>query len=143
MAKESSNSGVLYIDPGFIDALFDLAIAEAEYGDLEAAGNDFKRVLAARPGDAKAKQHLGELLYMQGDRLSQSGKFSDACSTYQEALQYRVGDPELHATLAVALARSGRLAEARVQLRQALKIDAAFAPAKQALAALEREPSAR
>ena len=127
----------LEIDPKFTDARFDLASVEAESGQWEPAASDFKQVLAERPADSKARQHLGEVLFLWGDDLAKAGNFSQAALRYREALTYRSGDPELHMSLGVALARSGRLAEARPEFEAALRINPDFQPARQALAALQ------
>jgi mono/diheme cytochrome c family protein len=90
----------LQLDPKFTDARFDLASIEAESGQWEAAAHDFKQVLAERPGDAKASQHLGEVLFLWGDQFARANDFGKAASRYREALIYREGDPELQRSLA-------------------------------------------
>ena len=110
---------------------------EAE-GELwqEAAG-DFKRVLAERPGDTRAHQHLGGVLFLWGDQFSKAGQFEQAIVRYREALVYRASDAELHMSLGVALARAQRGAEAVSEFQAALRIDPNFQPARQALAQVQ------
>jgi Flp pilus assembly protein TadD len=123
----------LELDPKFTDARFDLASMEAEGGLWEEAANDFKRVLAERPGDARARQHLGEVLFLWGDQFAKAGQFEQAAARYRAALVYRAADAELHMSLGVALARLHRLAEAGSEFQAALKINPNFQPARQAL----------
>ncbi|HWE00293.1 MAG TPA: hypothetical protein VG345_14685, partial [Bryobacteraceae bacterium] len=63
----------LTLDASYTDARFDLASAEAANKEWPAAGADFKKVLAERPDDAKAARHLGEVLMLWGDSLSNAG----------------------------------------------------------------------
>jgi len=123
----------LELNPKFTDARFDLASVEAEGGLWQDAASNFKRVLAERPGDARAHQHLGEVLFLWGDQFSKAGEFEQAIARYREALVYRTTDAELHMSLGVALARGHRLAESVPEFQAALRIDPNFQPARQAL----------
>ena len=123
----------LELDPKFTDARFDLASVEAEGGLWQEAASDFKRVLAERPKDARAHQHLGEVLFLWGDQFSKAGQYEQAIARYREALNYRPSDAELHMSLGVALARAQRLAEAVPEFQAALRINPSFQPARQAL----------
>ncbi|HEY6988233.1 MAG TPA: tetratricopeptide repeat protein [Bryobacteraceae bacterium] len=123
----------LELNPKFTDARFDLASVEAEGGLWQEAASDFKRVLAERPRDARAHQHLGEVLFVWGDQFSKAGQFEQAIARYREALSYRPADAELHMSLGVALARAQRLAEAVPEFQAALRINPNFQPARQAL----------
>lgn len=129
----------LELDPNFVDARFDLASVDAQSGDLQSAAENFKRVLDARPGDAKSKQHLGEVLYLLGDKLAESGDLAAAEQQYKKALFYRPGDPQLHTSLGVVLARLGRLLEARPEFDVAVRLDPKYEPARKALDAINRE----
>ena len=123
----------LELNPKFTDARFDLASVEAEGGLWQDAASNFKRVLAERPGDVRAHQHLGEVLFLWGDQFSKAGEFEQAIVRYREALVYRATDAELHMSLGVALARGHRLAESVPEFQAALRIDPNFQPARQAL----------
>jgi Flp pilus assembly protein TadD len=112
---------------------------EAEGRNWEAAAADFKQVLVERPTDVKARQHLGEVLFLWGDQSAQANDFALAVRHYREALAYRPNDPELHLSLAGTLVRMGRIVEARPELEAALRIDPKFQPAQQALAELQRQ----
>jgi Flp pilus assembly protein TadD len=132
----------LELDPKFTDARYDLASAEAASGEWEPAVSEFKQVLAERPDDAKARQHLGEVLFTWGDELSNASNHEQAVLRYREALAYRPGDAELHTSLGVALARLGRLTEALPEIEAALRIDPNLEPAKKALAAIQAQVKA-
>jgi Flp pilus assembly protein TadD len=123
----------LELDPKFTDARYNLASAEAANRHWEAAARDFRQVLAERPEDPKARQHLGEVLFTWGDELADSGQDEQAALRYRDALLYRGADAELHANLGMVLARLGRVSEARSELEAALRIDPNLAPPKKAL----------
>ncbi len=133
----------LELDPQFTDARYDLASAEGASGQWEPAVSDFSQVLKERPEDAKAQQHLGEVLFTWGDELASAGHDEQAVERYREALAYRPDDAELRTRLGVALARLGRLHEARVELEAALRIDPNSEPAKKALAAVRAQATAK
>jgi tetratricopeptide (TPR) repeat protein len=129
----------LALDPKFTDARFDLASVEAEGGQWQEAAADFKQVLVERPDDARAHQHLGEVLFLWGDQFAKTGEFEQAAARYREALRYRAADAELHMSLGVALARLHRLAEAGSEFQAALRINPNFQPARQALAQVQKD----
>jgi Flp pilus assembly protein TadD len=127
----------LQLDPKFTDARYNLASVEAAGGRYQPAATDFKQVLAEDPGNAKARQHLGEVLLLWGDELADAGTFDQAVLRYRESLAYRPADAELHTSLGMALAKLARLSEARSEFETALRINPRFQPARQALAAIE------
>jgi tetratricopeptide (TPR) repeat protein len=123
----------LQLDPGFTDARFDLASAEAAAGKWEAAASDFREVLKVRPDDAKASEHLGQVLFLWGKSLADAGDDAGAAAKYQEALPFLPSNAELHGRLGVALGRTGRFAEAEKELETSLQLDPSLEPAKAAL----------
>lgn len=126
----------LNIDQHYTSARFGLASVEASSGHFEAAASDFKKVLAERPDDVKANQHLGEVLILWGDELANSdnsASLDNAIARYREALAYRPADADLHTTLGIVLARSHKFNEAEIQFQVALSIDPGYQPAKEAL----------
>jgi tetratricopeptide (TPR) repeat protein len=126
----------LSLDASYTDARFDLASAEAATKEWPAAAADFKQVLAERAEDAKAAQHLGEVLLLWADSLSNTGKHSEALEKYRAALQFRPGDATLHGKTGMELAQMARLDEAEAEFEIALKIDPNSQPAKQASSVL-------
>lgn len=133
----------LELDPKFTDARYDLASAEAATGQWESAASDFRLVLADRPDDAKARQHLGEVLFTWGDELARAGSPEPAAMHYREALAYRADDAELRTNLGVTLAQLGRFKEAQAELEAALRIDPNSEPARKALAAVQAQVQVR
>jgi tetratricopeptide (TPR) repeat protein len=127
----------LQLDPKFTDARYNLASVEASASQWETAATDFKQVIAEDPANAKAQQHLGEVLLLWGDELAESGKFDQAVVRYRESLVFRPTDAELHTSLGMALAKLSRLSEAKSEFEAALHIDPRFQPAQQALAAIQ------
>ncbi len=128
----------LVMNPKYTDARFDLASVEGENGKLEASASDFKEVLAERSDYPKAREHLGDVLFALGDQLAKSGANEQAVLRYREALEYRATDVELHTSLGAALARLGRMNEARTELEMAVHLNPNFEPAQKILAAIQR-----
>ena len=126
----------LEIDPAYTDARFNLASVEASSGALEAAATDFTQVLKERPDDARAAQHLGEVMFLWGDQLAKAGNDEQAVVKYRDAAARRPDDRELHIHLGLALARMERLAESQAVFETVLKIDPGSEFGKQALAAI-------
>src|SRR5579859_747812 len=129
----------LDLDPKFTDARYDLASAEAASGQWEPAANGFRQVLKERPDDAKAREHLGEVLFTWGDELAGAGNPGAAVERYSEALTYRAEDAELHTNLGVTLAQLMRFKEAQAELVAALRIDPSSETARKALAAVQAQ----
>lgn len=127
----------LKIDPGYTDALFNLASVEAAGGQFEASAADFRTVLKARPDDAKANERLGQVYFLWGKTLAESGNDAGAAARYQDALPFRPSDAELHGRLGVALGRTGHFAEAEKELQTCLQLDPTLEPAKAALRAVQ------
>jgi tetratricopeptide (TPR) repeat protein len=126
------------LDPAYADALYDLASVQAARGDWDDATTSFKRVLELRPDNAKARQHLGEALYLWGDALAQANNPEQALGRYRESAAILQPGAEMRTKMALMLARLGRLSEARTELESALKIDPAFAPARRLLVDVEK-----
>jgi Flp pilus assembly protein TadD/mono/diheme cytochrome c family protein len=127
----------LEIDPQYSDARYNLASAEATGGDWKDAAENYKEVITEKPDNAKARQHLGEVLYLWADDQAKAGDDAAAVTHYREALAFRVNDAGLHMSLGVALARMKKLTEARSEFESAVRIDPTFQPAKRALQELQ------
>jgi tetratricopeptide (TPR) repeat protein len=130
---EAQFKRALALDESYTDARFDLASVEAASGEWEPAASDFKQVLQARPDDARALLHLGEVLMLWGDQLSKAAKKEESLARYKEALQLRPGDAQLHGKAGMALAEMARLDEAKAEFEISLRIDPKSEPAKQAM----------
>jgi tetratricopeptide (TPR) repeat protein len=128
----------LEVDPGYTDARFDLASAQAASSEWEEAAVNFQQVAKERPDDEKAPQHLGEVLMLWGDTLLNKGKKEEALLRYRQALVFRSGDPVLHGKIGAALAEMAKLDEAEVELRRALQIDPQSEPARQTMDVLQK-----
>jgi tetratricopeptide (TPR) repeat protein len=124
------------IDRNYTDARFNLASVEASNGKFQAAAEDFAQVLKERPDDARAAQHLGEVMILWGDQLAKSGNDTDAVLRYRDALARRPNDKELLFRLGLALARLERLDESQQVFETLLRIDPDSSIAKQAIAAI-------
>jgi tetratricopeptide (TPR) repeat protein len=133
----------LEINPKYTDARFDLASIDAQNGNLEAAASGFRRVLVEKPDHAKARQHLGEVLFLLGDRLEDAGRHNEAAQRYREALKYRPDDAELHTSLGMILARMGQFREAQPEFAAAVRIDPNFQPARRGLEAVQAQLKGR
>jgi tetratricopeptide (TPR) repeat protein/mono/diheme cytochrome c family protein len=125
---------VLEMDPRYTDARYNLASAEAENGEWEAAAAHFRQVTEERPDNDKARKHLGEVLDLWGDDLVKAGRYDQAQLRYRQALAYRPDDAELHTSLGMTFLQLGRTADALEQFEAAVKIDPTFQPAQQGLA---------
>ena len=129
----------LELDPKFTDARYDLASAEAASRQWDSAVDGFRQVLKERPDDAKARQHLGEVLFTWGDDLAGAGNPEAAVARYREALTFRPDDAELHTNLGVTLAQLRRFKEAQAELEAALRLDPSAETARKALAAVRAQ----
>lgn len=128
----------LQLDPKYTDARYNLASLEARTGEWEAAASNFKEVTIEKPDNDKARQHLGEVMFLWGDDLAKSGDDNQAVLRYRDALIYRPDDPDLHTNLGIALARVNQLKEAQAEFETAVRIDPNSERAKQALADIQR-----
>lgn len=126
----------LAIDPKSAAARFNLASVEAETGNLSAAVDDFKQVLAEQPDYPKTKDRLGDVLFAWGDDLAKSGDNEQAAERYREALVYLPDNVALHTSLGAAFARLGRMHEARAELQTAVRLNPNFEPAQRLLTAI-------
>ncbi|RYG75579.1 tetratricopeptide repeat protein [bacterium] len=90
------------------DALNNLALAEAEQGDIDKAIARLRTALRLEPGHPQVLGNLGVLAYRQG-RLDVAFKYLDTARQIEEYLG--VGDPVTWNHLGVVLSAMGRLEE--------------------------------
>jgi len=91
--------------PGFYEALFNLAVAEAGAGDIEKAAALYLEADKLRPDGVDAKRNLGRL-YL---RVKQ---YSDARALFEEVLRLAPGEPQSHNDLGETCRRAGDLESA-------------------------------
>ncbi len=127
----------LALDPKYTDARYNLAGVEANNRQWSAAAADYKEVLNSNPNHKNARQHMGEVLYMWGDELADSGKREQAVQRYRDSLVFRPDDPDLHFQLASALAQLGRFKEAKTEFETVLRLRPESQDAKQALTQID------
>jgi tetratricopeptide (TPR) repeat protein/mono/diheme cytochrome c family protein len=127
----------LVLDPKYTDARYNLASVEASNKQWSAAAADFRAVLNSNPNHKNAQERLGQVLYMWGDDLSDSGDREQAAQRYREALIFRSDDPDLHFQLAASLAQLGRLNEAKTEFETVLRLKPDEPDAKKALSQIE------
>ncbi len=133
----------LQLDTKFTEARLNLATAEAADREWPLAVGNFHQVVAERPTDAKAKDQLGEALLAWGNELADAGQHDSAIERYEQALQFRAADAELHTNLGVELARLGRFENAATELEAAVRIDPDSQPARTALSAVRTHINSR
>ena len=113
----------LQANPRYTNARYNLANALAEQRRWEQAAAAFRQVLAEDPGDAGARQHLGEVLRLWGDERAAAGRLEEAAAHLRESLDFRRDDAVLHSDLGAVLARLGRFRDAVPEFEAALRID--------------------
>jgi Flp pilus assembly protein TadD len=99
-------------------------------------------VLAERPEHAKARDHLGEVYAMWGQQLANSQNDEQAALRYQEALQYRADDVDVHIRLGMTFARMDRLNESRAEFEAVLRLKPDSQLARQAIDAIVKRKEA-
>ncbi len=90
-------------------------------GDAEAALDAFRRAAAAAPGDAAARNNLG-------NALEARGSVEEALAQYREAIRLAPGDATGHRNIGLTLAGLRRHEEARIALEEAVRIEPRHAP---------------
>jgi Flp pilus assembly protein TadD/mono/diheme cytochrome c family protein len=132
----------LAIDAAYTDARFDLASVQAAAGNWESAAAGFKQVLTERPEHAKAREHLGEVYVMWAQQLANAHSDEQAALRYQDALQYRPDDVDVHIRLGMAFARMERLNESQAEFEAVLRLKPDSQLARQAIDAIVKRKQA-
>ena len=99
--------------PGEADLLFARVLHYDAVKDLANSEADLRALLAVRPDDARALNHLG---YMLAD---QTTRYAEALQLLERALTLNPGDPATTDSVAWALYKLGRYDEALVNIRRA------------------------
>lgn len=98
-------------DPHYLEAQFFLALSKYSTGDLNAAEQSFRTVVAAVP--------LNEAYNNLGVVQSQRGDYPAAAANFRKALEGDDADPDYHFNLGTALWRAGQYSAAVESFRAA------------------------
>lgn len=109
-------SRALSIKPGYAEALYNLAFAQAKAGRLEEAERQARAALVVAPRWVPPRTLLGTTLL-------RSGRRTEALAEYLVALQLEPGRAGTHRLLADALHLLGRTTESEFHFREALRLN--------------------
>lgn len=118
VAARAAYEKVLKLQPDNGQVLNNLALTAQAQNDKAATGFA-ERAYALRPNDPAVIDTLGWLLFQQG-------QLDRALALLRDARLRNSADPEIRYHLAAALAKTGRKAEAREEIAQALRSNVAF-----------------
>ena len=146
----------LKIHPNYAKALFNLANAFSENGNIDEAVRYYLKALNIKPNNPAALNNLGEALVKKGDYdkaiyyfkwalrteskkadtrmnlanvLFLKGNPDEAISQYRKILQIDFGNADLHYNLAYVLSTQGKLDEAVLLYKETLRIDPEYSKA--------------
>ncbi len=94
-------------------------------------------VLAERPENIKARDHLAAVMTLWGDEFAKSGNDLGAIAHYREAASFTPDDIEVHGRLGMAFARQEKLDESQAEFEEILRLDPRSEAARQAIAAIQ------
>ncbi len=117
----------LELEPGFVQAQVGLAEVLRKAGQVGDSIEHARRLVEADPRSAEAHYSLGLALFEAGQADQAGEHFARAAEHYRLELDSQDGDARLHARLARALSRIGRMDEALREYRQALELDPDYA----------------
>ena len=99
--------------PGEVDLLFARVLYFDSIKDLAGSEADLRTIIAIKPDDARALNHLG---YMLAD---QTTRYEEALALLESAIALNPGDPATTDSLAWAQYKLGRYEEALINIRRA------------------------
>ena len=102
--------------PGEVDLLFARVIYFDSIKDLASSEADLRSIIAIKPDDARALNHLG---YMLAD---QTTRYEEALTLLENAIALNPGDPATTDSLAWAQYKLGRYEEALQNIRRAFAV---------------------
>ena len=102
--------------PGEVDLLFARVIYFDSIKDLASSEADLRSIIAIKPDDARALNHLG---YMLAD---QTTRYEEALTLLESAIALNPGDPATTDSLAWAQYKLGRYEEALQNIRRAFAV---------------------
>ncbi|HTX03833.1 MAG TPA: tetratricopeptide repeat protein [Candidatus Acidoferrales bacterium] len=117
----------LKADPASVDLRYERASLLEVLGHMELARMVYAGILAKRPGDARALNALGRLLYKTGARTAAQSAFAEAASKHPD-------DLASHINLAYTFVFTSRFEDARRHYERALELDPEHQMAHQGLA---------
>jgi tetratricopeptide (TPR) repeat protein len=120
----------LSLQPGLVNARFNLANALLRSRQLDAAIVEYRRVLAVYPNDSLAKDRLAVALRGRAGQLTSQDKIEAAEADYRELIVLVPNDAALRLDFGDVLLRRGKRAEAIQQYKKALAIDPSNEAAK-------------
>jgi len=109
----------LEIDPNFVLAHYDLAVAYRGLGEVEKAIAEYEKALKINPDFPEALSNLGGQYFRQGDIEKAVTYFKKAVKAYPNFIQAL-------SNLGAALNKQGRAKEALPHIKQALSLDPEF-----------------
>lgn len=102
--------------PGEVDLLFARVIYFDSIKDLDSSEADLRSIIAIKPDDARALNHLG---YMLAD---QTTRYEEALTLLESAIALNPGDPATTDSLAWAQYKLGRYEDALQNIRRAFAV---------------------
>jgi Flp pilus assembly protein TadD len=126
----------LRLDPGYLNAHYNLARALAATGDLDGAAREYAAFLTAKPDDAGAQAGLGTILFHQR-------RFTEALGHFREAARLDPKDADIEANLGTLLAITGNLPAAAHAFEEALRINPNHEAARANLARVRAQLASR
>ncbi|MCX6349647.1 MAG: tetratricopeptide repeat protein [Candidatus Aureabacteria bacterium] len=120
----------LRINPRYAIAHYNLGNVYSQEGKLHEAVSEFEAAVRIKPDYTDALNNLGVSLAMLG-------RYDDAFARYRQALSVNPADPAAYFNMGVTWARKGDSAEAERCLKKVLELAPDYAPAREALKALQ------
>lgn len=102
--------------PAFYEARFNLAVVQAQSGDLPAAARSYQEAAALRPDALEVHRNLGRL-YLRAKQ------YDDAVAVFEEALLLAPDDAQSHNDLGEACRRANKISEAIEHFTGSLRIN--------------------
>ncbi|MFQ5449269.1 MAG: tetratricopeptide repeat protein [Nitrospinaceae bacterium] len=111
---------VLAMDPNFVLAYYDLAVAHREKGRISESNADYEKVVEINPNFPEALSNLGGYYFREG-------KIEKAVELFKKALKIYPNFIQAHSNLGAALNKLNRPGEALPHLKKTLLLDPEFA----------------
>jgi len=125
----------LQVNPHYTNARADLAGAYILEHRWEQSADEFRQVLADRPGDQAAQHQLGGVLRLLGYQSATNRNLEQAVGYWRESEHLGQDDAEMHNDLGATLAQLGRPREAIPEFEAALRVNPNLGAARRNLEA--------